>query len=103
MRALAAALVLRLMSGQLDGGREVDEVRAGSLDLVDGGHLDVDGGAYLPADSLLATGQELAQLRAQNAAFQSQAAPAPSVVAFVVVAVLAATLGAGVTLFAVKH
>lgn len=105
MRALALVLALRLMSGELDGGapREVDEVQSGSFVMVDGGTLAVDGGAYLPADSLLATGQELASLRAENAALKAEPAPAPSGVVLVVVAVVAATLGAGITLLAVKH
>ncbi len=111
MSALALALALRLATAQAtDGGvvaaplREVDEVKTGSLELADGRHLDVDGGAYMPEPSLVATGKELAQLRAENAALKSAPPDTRPVSVIVAVAafVLGGALGAGLVL-ASKH
>lgn len=102
---LALLLALHMATGQApDGGaREVDQLSAASLTLVDGTHRDVDGGWYLPDDSMLATGKELASLRAENATLKAAPdATAPSIV----VAIAAFLVGAGLTagLFvAAKH
>lgn len=103
---LALLLALRIATGQTpDGGaREVDQLSAASLVLVDGTHRDVDGGWYLPDTSMLATGQELAQLRTENATLK--ATPPDTQPASVVLAIAAFLVGAGLTagLFvAAKH
>lgn len=111
-RALALALALRLATGAAAGGQEVDEVKTGSVDLVDGGHLNIinptcglDGGAcggYLPPDSLLATGQELSRLQAENASLKADPGPSTSVTLVIVAALVGAALGAGAVI-ATKH
>lgn len=102
---LALLLALRIATGQTpDGGaREVDQLSAASLVLVDGTHRDVDGGWYLPDTSMLATGQELAQLRTENATLKaSSETPPTSIVLIILAGVVGAVLGAGLVI-ATKH
>lgn len=77
-RALAAAVLVALGAEAQDGGpRAVVEVRTGQLVTVDGALLEVQGGAYLPTETLLATASELAKLRAENEALKSTPALGP--------------------------
>ncbi len=75
MRSALLALLLALPA--LAEPRTVLEVRKGSLELVGGEMVTVVGGAYLPPESLLANGKELAALRAENAALKEDPVSTP--------------------------
>lgn len=101
MSALALVLALRMATGDASpapaAALEVDEVTTASLELVDGTHRDVAGGAWMPDSTLVASGKELAQLRAEKATWD--AAPPPvgvSVAVAVVIGVIAFGAGAAV-------
>lgn len=89
MKTALLALLLALPVGAEE--RVVIEATEGVLHTPDGGAVVVGEGAYLPAESLLSAGKELATLRAENEALK--AAPPTPPAAIVVAVVVGVLLG----------
>lgn len=98
MRAAALALLLALPARAQDPPREVIEVESGILHTLDGGTVEVMGGAYLTDPALLSTGRELAGLRAQNEELRKAPVAAPTSIAVAVLIGLALGTVGGVAL-----
>lgn len=94
------ALALLLSTGVRAEDLVVEEVQAGTLQLVDGRSLEVQGGAYLPPATLLATSRELAGLRAENKALKEAPVASPPILLIAFGAGL--VLGAGAVAFALR-
>lgn len=80
MKALALALALSCGLAQAEDVPRAIEVQRASITPRDepGVVLEVTGGAYLPPARLLATGRELAALRAENASLRESVSAVPA-------------------------
>lgn len=79
----------------LEPGRYVLEVDHGSVVTPSGLALDIQGGAYLDEQTLLAVARELSALRAETAVLRNRPMP-PMISTPMAVAMMVATLGMGV-------
>lgn len=98
MRVALLALMLALPARADDAPRVVLEVRDGVFYDREGQAHAVAGGAWLDGSTLLASGKELASLRAENVALREAPATAPSSVLVAVAVVFVAGLAGGFAL-----
>lgn len=95
MRAVALLLLLSLPARGQDAPRLVLQVQDGYVRTLTGDTVQVKGGAYLDGPSLIASGREMAELRAQNAALKEAPVAPPSSLVVALFAGLAIGLAGG--------
>ncbi len=98
MRAAALVLLLAFAARAEEPPRVVVQVRDGYVRKLDGETLQIRGGAWLDGPTLMATGKEVAALRAENSSLREAPVAPPSSLAVAVLVGVAVGLAGGVAM-----